>query len=168
MKRLILASIIGVLAACAPSKPQPEAVVVGTESPQRATMVAADPVLSLGKQQYDLRCAHCHGYDGSGQLAPTIENTLALGMNLVPAHDSSGHTWQHPDQLLIKVIKEGIRNPLNQFPMESYEEVMTDEEINAVLDYIRLWWTDEQREHQRGLTEHWAELDAQFSVTESD
>ena len=161
MRILSLTLFILLLAACAQATPPPPASA-GTESPQRATQIAASAELLTGQGQYNLRCAHCHGYDGEGQLANTIANTQSLGMNLVPAHDSSGHTWQHPDQLLVRVIKEGISNPLDQFVMEPYASVMTDDQINAVLAYIKLWWTDDQRAHQKQLTDHWAELDQQL------
>ena len=147
------------IAACAPVALTPPEPVVSTETPLRATLVASDAYIQLGQQEYDLRCAHCHGDHGEGQLAVTIENTRNLGMNLVPAHDSTGHTWQHPDQLLLRVIKEGISNPLDQFIMESYASVMTDQEVRATIAYIKLWWTDEQRAYQQQLTDNWAKID---------
>ena len=156
---LVLALIA---AACAPAPLTPPEPVISTETPLRATRIASDAYIRLGQQEYNLRCAHCHGDHGEGQLAATIPNTRSLGMNLVPAHDSTGHTWQHPDQLLVRVIKEGISNPLDQFIMEPYTSVMTDQEVHATLDYIKLWWTDEQRAYQQQLTDNWAKIDQNF------
>ena len=124
----------------------------------------SDPVLAAGENNYNLICAHCHGYNGEGQLASTIETSRQLGMDTVPAQNASGHTWEHPDQLLVRVIKEGIQNPLSQYPMPAFGDSLSDEDIHAILAYIRLWWTDEQRAHQARLTENWAALDREFNV----
>ena len=164
MHFLKFALLLLCLSACAQATSTPQPGVISTDSPQRQTRIAANPMLGIGKEAYNLRCGHCHGFNGEGQLIQTVENTLSLGMSLVPAHDSTGHTWQHPDQLLLRVIKEGISNPLDQFPMEPYAEVMTDDQINAVISYIKLWWTDEQRQHQRELTENWARIDERFAA----
>lgn len=123
-----------------------------------------DPVLVLGEYQYNLVCAHCHGYEGQGQLAESIPQTEALGMHTVPAHNADSHVYQHPDQLLIRVIKEGVQNPLSHFPMPAFEGALTDEQINAILAYIKTWWTDEQRAHQAEITRQWAERDAQLAA----
>src|SRR5690606_28070715 len=137
------------LAACgqiAQPTPQFDITLVAPEDVPTTTFT--DPVLAQGEELYTLICAHCHGYEGEGQLESTIENTLALGMHTVPALNSSGHIWQHPDQLLIRVVQEGIQNPLDQFPMASFSPGLSEEEIRAILAYIKLWWTDEQRQHQ--------------------
>lgn len=143
------------LAACQGEPPRPSAaIVVPTESPQRKLVINANPALVEGKRQYDLRCGHCHGYVGEGQLARTIDNTLNLGMLTVPAHDATGHTWQHTDDLLIKVIEDGVVNPLDQFPMPPFKDVMTLTEIKYVIRYMKLWWTDEQRAYQERITRY--------------
>ncbi|MEZ4670634.1 MAG: cytochrome c [Anaerolineae bacterium] len=144
-----------VMVACQSVPQRPDlAIVVPTESPQRVLILKANPALLLGKEQYDMRCAHCHGYVGEGQLDRTIDNTLDLGMLTVPPHNATGHTWQHADDLLIKVIQEGIVNPLDQFPMPPFKDVMTLTEIKAVIRYIKLWWTDEQRAYQERITRY--------------
>jgi hypothetical protein len=69
-------------------------------------------------------------------------------MKLVPALDSTGDAWRYADMLLVEVIKNGIQNPLDQYPMLGWSAVMNDGEITNLLAYIKLWWTDEQRAHQ--------------------
>lgn len=135
---------------------------VATADPRRDALLAADPSLQAGRNQYNLRCGHCHGYDGEGELQASAVDTLALGMQVVPPHNATGHTWMHPEQLLVQLIKQGVSNPLFRFQMAGYGEVMTDEEIRQVIAYIRLWWTDLQREHHQALTEARATLEAQF------
>lgn len=153
-----------VLAGCASSTVPESLSVRPTDSPQHAARIASDPNLQAGQAAYNLRCAHCHGYAGEGQLASTVENTLNLGMSTVPPHDATGHSWRHPNQLLRQVILQGIQNPLDHFPMPPFEGVMTEAEIDQVLDYLRLWWTDEQREFQRQVTAKRDELDVEFGM----
>lgn len=154
------------MAACSPGaqgpNPTPHPVVVApTDSPELLATVAADPVLAAGKTNYDFLCAHCHGYNGEGQTGTTVEETLKMGMNLIPGHDSTFHTWQHPDQLLVRVIQEGIDNPLNRYLMPAYISALTEAQIMEILTYIKIWWTDEQRAYQARLTEDRAIFEAE-------
>lgn len=163
--RIVLVGVV-VLAACSvTTTPQPVSVAP-TDAPERATQIAADPELVSGQANYYLRCVHCHGYSGEGQLTTTTENTRGLGMHIVPPHNGTGHTWEHPDQLLMEVIRKGIQNPLDQYPMPAFEGVMTDKEMRQVLTYIKLWWTDEQRRYQIQLTENRTSQNQEFGLAE--
>jgi mono/diheme cytochrome c family protein len=142
--------------------PTPHPVVVApTDSPALLAIVAADPVLIAGKQNYDFYCAHCHGYNGEGQTGPTVEETLRMGMNIVPGHDAAFHTWQHPDQLLVRVIQEGVDNPLNRYLMPAYGSSLTEPQIMEIITYMKRWWTDDQRAYQARLTADRAAFEAQ-------
>ena len=161
MSRLMLivwlALCCGLLAACGGAATQPPALTL--IAPQDLpTASFDDPALREGQFNYNLYCAHCHGYDGQGQVEESIANTVELGMHLVPAHNSAGHTYQHPDQLLLRVVKDGIPNPLSQYPMPPFGQVLTDEQIMGIYAYIKLWWTDDQRQHQAAVTARWAEI----------
>lgn len=154
--RLLLISLpvfLLLLAACGPQQRYDITLVAPENLP---TTTFSDPVLIRGEASYNLLCAHCHGYNGEGQLEATIANTRSLGMNLVPPSNSTGHMWEHPDQLLIRVVQEGIQNPLDQFPMPAFGEGVAEDEIRAILAYIKRWWTDDQRNHQATLTRDWA------------
>ncbi len=166
---LLLALALILLAAVLVSRtPAPMSTAMpmaeATEDPRRALLLAADPGLQAGQEQYNLRCAHCHGYNGEGELPVAAEETLALGMKIVPPHNATGHTWMHPEQLLVQLIQQGAPNPLFRFQMPAYGEVMTEDEIRQVLAYIALWWTDSQREHSAAITAARAEILAQFSA----
>lgn len=119
-----------------------------------------DPILHTAQANYNIYCAHCHGYAGEGHNPSSEKIAKDLGYAIVPAHDASGHTWEHPDQLLFEVIKYGIENPLNLYPMAEYGSRMSDDEIMGVIDYMKRWWTADQRAHQARLTEAWAEREA--------
>ena len=144
--------------ACNAEPPRRSLLAVSLAAPNtQPTADRNDPVIAEGRAQYDLVCAHCHGYNLEGQLVETLADTRALGMNTVPAPGPSGHFWQHPDQLLIRVIQEGIQNPLDQFPMAAFGADLTEDQIRAILAYIKTSWTDEQRDYQAQLTVDWAE-----------
>jgi mono/diheme cytochrome c family protein len=115
------------------------------------TPTLSNPILRQGERSYATNCAHCHGYNGEGQKLETIANTERLGMKTVPAHDSSGTTWKHADELLFMVIRGGVQNPLNQYQMPSYA-ALPDAEIWAIIAFMKTRWTDEQRAYQRAVT----------------
>lgn len=140
------------LAACSGPPATPLTIELIHSTP---TSVFDDPVLQQGERIYQRYCAHCHGYEGEGQIVDSVEHTLALGYHLVPPHDATGHTWQHPDALLVRVIREGVENPLHLYPMVGYEGRLTDEEIASIVAYMKLWWTDEQRAYQEQLNANW-------------
>lgn len=99
-------------------------------------------------------CIHCHGEFGDGEPnAPNPYIPDQYGFMRVPRHDSLGHTWHHPDQLLIDIIKTGSNNVLYRNVMPPFEQVYSDEEILILLDYIKYWWTPEQREQQAAATQ---------------
>ncbi len=113
--------------------------------------------MAAAQHNYETYCAHCHGFSGDGQSPASQERTVAAGYHAVPRHDTQGHTWQHPDQLLFQTIKYGIDNPLTQYIMSGHADRLSDAEIRSVIDYIRRFWTDEQRVHQAKLTAQFAE-----------
>jgi len=72
-----------------------------------------------------------------------------------PPHDDTGHTWHHNDEVLFNITKFGLAKYLKQSEyksnMPAYEEVLTDEEIKAVLSFIKSTWLPETREYQNSL-----------------
>ena len=111
--------------------------------------------LLRGQELYAIhQCGHCHGLTGGGE--PGNPNPFVpdqIGYMVIPRHDSYGKTWMHPDQLLIDIIKQGARNPFYQLAMPSFEDVLDDEEIMLIIDYMRIFWTEQQQEYQAAVTE---------------
>ena len=167
MRLLFLTILLVVLSACSTTVEMPSDT---TAIPQEAvpTIEPSDERLSTAQFNYQRNCAHCHGYGGEGQHPNTIERTINLGYHLVPAHDATGHTWQHPDQLIFETIKYGVQAPTNFFAMTAFEEQLTDDEIFAVIDYMRLWWTDEQIAWQAELTEQFTENNLNWTPNRLD
>lgn len=152
---VILAALIGLLAACSGgTAPTPTAeldiALVGPEA--LPTSVFDDPALQRGEANYQRYCAHCHGYQGEGQTGDSAAETRAMGMKLVPAHDSTGVIWQYADQVLLRMTKQGITNGLNRYPMPAFDTTFDDAGIMEIYAYIKTWWTEEQRAYQAEVT----------------
>ena len=109
-------------------------------------------VLALGAQVYATNCASCHGARGEGgnPAAPLQRDTN--GLYPAPPHDNTGHTWHHPDALIKDIITNGSSYPDFQSPMPAWGDKLTEAEIDAVIAYIRTWWTDEQRQFQEQVS----------------
>jgi len=149
---LLLFAPVLIFTACQPSN-TPDLSLSDTVKPESVPTVDPDnEQLYLAQQNYNKWCAHCHGWAGDGQPRVTIENAEKLGYHTVPRHDSMGHTWQHPDQVLFETIKYGVQAPTNLYPMSPFGEQLSDDEIFGVIEYIKQWWTDDQRQSQSELT----------------
>ena len=114
----------------------------------------ADPdnkeLTALGAQVYVEHCAVCHGKNLEGE--PNWRTPKADGTLPAPPHDPSGHTWHHSDDVLFKLTKFGLSAFIGkEYPtsMPIYNEVLTDEEIWAVLAYIKSTWPMQIKEAQQ-------------------
>ncbi|MEZ5832349.1 MAG: cytochrome c [Dongiaceae bacterium] len=95
----------------------------------------------LGQQLYRAQCAICHGAQLEGQ--PDWQSRLPSGRLPAPPHDESGHTWHHPDEVLLRIIREGpaFYTALGvQSDMPAFEDTLTDQDIAAILAYIKSRW----------------------------
>ena len=70
-----------------------------------------------------------------------------------PPHDETGHTWHHPDTYLFLVTKYGIEKMIGKtYPnnMPAYEDELSDDEIIAVLSFIKSTWPNHvKRQHDQ-------------------
>lgn len=108
---------------------------------------------ALGQSVYAQHCASCHGAQLEGQ--PNWKQPLPTGGFPAPPHDETGHTWHHPDALLFKIIKFGGQATAGadfKSNMPAFNKVMTDEDIWAVLTYIKSHWPERQRAHQERVS----------------
>ena len=100
-----------------------------------------------GRVLYAESCASCHGTDLEGQ--PDWRSPDAEGYLPAPPHDETGHTWHHPDALLLRIVTEGTEAVVGgdyRSNMIGYVEILTEDEILNVLAYIKSTWPDEIRE----------------------
>lgn len=101
-----------------------------------------------GHALYVERCASCHGVELEGQ--PNWKQRKPDGRMPAPPHDASGHTWHHSNDQLFRIVKEGpgAMMPGYETDMPGFADKLTDDEIRAVLDYIKGTWPERQRRIQ--------------------
>ena len=115
---------------------------------QAVTLEVDNPQIVLnGSRIYDENCASCHGANLEGQ--PNWRARDADGRLPAPPHDESGHTWHHDSEALFALTKYGIAAVINNpdYPsnMPAYEGILSDDDIIAVLSYIKSTWPDDIR-----------------------
>ncbi len=105
--------------------------------------------IANGRQVYEQYCAACHGAQGEG--AANWKKRDNKGEMPAPPHNETGHTWRHSDDRLFGIIANGQRHPFNKtdrLTMPAFGTRLTDQEIRAVINYLKTLWTDEQRKFQ--------------------
>ncbi len=109
--------------------------------------------VAVGGRIYAERCASCHGAKLEGQ--PNWRERKPDGKLPAPPHDASGHTWHHPDQALIGITRDGLARyaPSGyQSDMPAFAGVLSEEEIAAVIAYIKSTWPEEIRSRQSAIS----------------
>jgi S-disulfanyl-L-cysteine oxidoreductase SoxD len=109
--------------------------------------------VASGKRVYETQCASCHGTNLEGQ--PNWRERLPNGKFPAPPHDKGGHTWHHSDALLFDIVKNGIEGhapPGYRSDMPAFRGRLTDEEIWAVLSYIKSSWPAETQRWQADVS----------------
>lgn len=107
--------------------------------------------VELGARVYRDYCAACHGPNLEGQ--PDWRTRGEDGYLPAPPHDETGHTWHHSDELLFRMTRNGMSAiiPGYESTMPAFGEILSDEEIWAVLAYIKSYWPDEIRAFQEDI-----------------
>jgi mono/diheme cytochrome c family protein len=118
-----------------------------------ALALAAAPALAQatfpdGRQLYIERCASCHGANLEGQ--PNWMTRKPDGKLPAPPHDETGHTWHHSDRQLLVITRDGLATiaPGYVTDMPDFGDQLTDQEILAILDFIKSSWPERQRAFQ--------------------
>ena len=92
----------------------------------------------------------CHG-DSNG----------AGGRGGAPIHNDRGHTWHHPDAQLRGWVLNG-KLGFGSAGMPALGDKLTEPEVDAILTFIRSWWTTEQRDSQADISKRYQDaLDKQ-------
>ena len=110
-------------------------------------------LVALGQGVYVAECASCHGKSLEGQ--PNWRRRLPSGRLPAPPHDATGHTWHHADEVLFELTKFGPARFVSggyKSDMPAYEGKLEDQEIWAVLAYIKSTWPPEVRARQEQIT----------------
>ncbi len=110
---------------------------------------ADDPeIVSLGKSVYRQYCASCHGANLEGQK--NWREPLPNGRLPAPPHNAEGHTWHHPDAVLFALTKgnTGGVGAGYETDMPRFGGTLSDDQIRAVLAFIKSTWPPEIRARQ--------------------
>lgn len=137
--------VAAILAGCTAIRPERR------ESPP-AQQTPSNPI-TRGAELYNANCLGCHGGAIGGDM-----------MDIPPPHNANGHTWHHPDCQLIDVVLNGSGGmgemmrrmmgvPENAPRMPAFRGKLTEEDVEAILAYIKTWWTEEQRVWQTQITQ---------------
>ncbi len=108
------------------------------------------------------KCASCHGANLEGQ--PDWQSAREDGTYPAPPHDETGHTWHHGDAMLRDYIRRGGQTVLDNMGvdftsgMPGFGEELTEDEIEAVLAYIRSTWPDRIRAARRPNVASWKQV----------
>jgi len=122
--------------------------LAGTPAPEIPPLPILDrDQIALGQGVYEMHCASCHSQNLEGEPDWEVQNEDKSFR--APPHDASGHTWHHGDDQLIESIRlGGARLPEEiggSSNMPAFAEVLSDEQIAAVLTYIKSTWPDDIR-----------------------
>ena len=110
--------------------------------------------IAQGRALYAVRCASCHGKNLEGQ--PNWQTPLPTGRMPAPPHDKSGHTWHHADRALAGVTKLGLKpfaGDNYESDMPAFGTILSDDEIEAILTYIKSTWPERERAYQEQITQ---------------
>ncbi len=151
---LCLAALATVMAASSVAK-----------SPTSATahFANADDVaaVAVGREVYMQRCASCHGKRLQGQPLWQLQDQYAG--RRAPAHDESGHTWEHSDEELFHITRYGrfSTTPASvRSYMPAFGNVLDDGQILAVTAFIKARWPLSLRVSQSLLNPGYAGMPA--------
>ena len=105
--------------------------------------------IELGQRLYAAHCASCHGADLQGK--PDWQSSKLNGHMPAPPHDASGHTWHHSDEELFRITKFGMSSVVQNYEsdMPAFGNVLSDQEIEAGLTFIKSTWPERERNYQK-------------------
>lgn len=72
-----------------------------------------------------------------------------------PPHNASGHAWHHSDEQLFAITRFGTATLVGngyEIDMIGFGDSLGDDEILAVLDYIKSTWPEREALHQRKVS----------------
>ncbi len=106
----------------------------------------------MGARVYAKSCASCHGANLEGQ--PNWRQRNENGRLPAPPHNVRGHTWHHDDETLFGITKLGTAEFTGldiESDMPAFKDILSDDDIRAVLTYIKSRWSDRIRQRQDSI-----------------
>jgi len=106
-------------------------------------------LVQRGEVLYNTHCLSCHGGREGRPPDP-----------YAPPHTTAGHTWHHPDGQLKEIILNGLTG---RGTMPAFRGVLSEEDVEAILAYIKTWWGPAERAYQAEVSRRWEEARRQRS-----
>jgi mono/diheme cytochrome c family protein len=133
---ILLVFVLALTAACSDDEEQATATPAVPAATATVEPVAADDEdVEAGRNLYAAQCAACHTVDGTQAVGPTWQGLYGSEVEL-----ESGETVTADEEY----IEESIREPNAEihagYPanvMPSYDDTLTDEQIEQLIAYIR-------------------------------
>nr|WP_323765076.1 c-type cytochrome [Marinovum sp.] len=100
--------------------------------------------VAQGAALYAENCAACHGAALEGE--EDWRDRRDDGGYRAPPHDETGHTWHHSDAQLFAITKQGteaVTGGAIVSDMQGFGDLLSDDEIRAVLAFIKAQWPEE-------------------------
>lgn len=122
-------------------------------SGSQSSQLAYQPDTQRGKNLYFEACASCHGQNLEGQANWRVAGPD--GRLPAPPHDATGHTWHHPDRVLLEITRRGTAAVVGggyQSNMPGFGSEYTEEELRDVLAWIKTQWPTRERVRQARIT----------------
>lgn len=91
-----------------------------------------------GKHLYAGHCAGCHGRYLQGQ--PLWQLADVYAGKPAPAFDETGFAWQHSDEEIFRITKFGRLGPGPLTAMPAFKDRLKDDQIMAVVAFIKARW----------------------------
>jgi len=107
---------------------------------QSPIVLESDPSrYTQGLRLYQQTCAACHGQQGEG--AVNWQRRDAQGQYKPPPLNGTGHTWHHPKQVLMDIIRNGTQRLGGNMP--AWKDHLSDAQIEDILYWLQSQWPKE-------------------------
>ena len=130
--------------------PTPTATAAMILTPASTVPLVGNTATSSGQAIFQSNCAVCHGADGEGQ--PDWHIKKLDGVLPAPPLNGDGHTWHHGDGTLYTYVSRGGKVfespdiPSFKSGMPAFGEVLSHDDIIAVIEYVKSLWGDKVSE----------------------
>jgi len=148
MKSATLLAVAATLLSCIESPPSNEEAELAKFHSEASSTVqivvkSSSSQHELGRKIYNFRCYYCHGYSGDAQtLAATLITPKPVDF-----------TNASPDVLVRERMQHSVQSGRPGTAMMSFSSVLAQDEIAAVVDFIRQEFMISKRENTRYHTE---------------
>ena len=123
------------------------------QTPPSTNTPARGTAATLGERTFQANCAVCHGAGGEGQSDWDVKKED--GTLPVQPLNGDGHTWHHGDGSLYTYVSWGgafYESPdilSSKSGIPAFGEVLSHDEIVAVLEYVKSLWGEKFAERFR-------------------